>query len=201
MQREEQGTRQIRHARTRDEILRAAREVVLDKGIDSFSLREVARRVDYSPAGLYEYFSGREEILEELAQLAMDGLSRAMNESAAENPENRLLAIGLGYIRFGIEHSQDYLLLFTRKRSHRSALQSAPDEGNPYMIVAEAVRTRLAESKRHLSGEIEEAHAFGYWALAHGQVMLRLTHLKNFDADFELAAEHTLQAYIDGLAT
>ena len=54
--------RQRRQARTRQTILDAAVEIIDERGAEALSLREVARRADYSPAGLYEYFDGKEAI-------------------------------------------------------------------------------------------------------------------------------------------
>ena len=39
-------------------ILRAARKIVIENGFDRVSLRAIARRIDYSPAALYEYYPG-----------------------------------------------------------------------------------------------------------------------------------------------
>ena len=54
--------KELRHQRIRDQILRAARELLLENGHDNFSLRGIARRVQYSPAALYEYFDNKDEI-------------------------------------------------------------------------------------------------------------------------------------------
>jgi AcrR family transcriptional regulator len=200
MERKQGTTRGVRHARTRDEILGAAREVIVEKGVESFSLREVARRVDYSPAGLYEYFASREDLLAELSAQAMKKLAKAIECARDGDCLGTLLAIGLRYVEFGMNNSQDYLLLFSRMPSSRRSIQEAPGPDNPYSILFAAV---LECMKTNTSAEPDiasaEAWAFGLWAMAHGQVMLRLTHLSGFDADFEAAAETTLAAYICGM--
>jgi len=62
------NTRQERQADTRKAILQTALELIAEKGLDKLSLREIARRVGYSPAGLYEYFDSKEGILLTLAE-------------------------------------------------------------------------------------------------------------------------------------
>ena len=52
-----------RQQSTRDLILKTALELVKEQGIDKWSLREIARRIDYSPSGLYEYFDSKDDIL------------------------------------------------------------------------------------------------------------------------------------------
>ena len=57
-----------RHQRTRDAILEAARHIVHEDGIGGLSMREIARRIEYSPAGLYEYFGSKEEIIDAICE-------------------------------------------------------------------------------------------------------------------------------------
>jgi AcrR family transcriptional regulator len=55
--------RERRRLATRTEILTAARELLLEVGPEELSLRQVARRADFSPAALYTYFTSRDEIV------------------------------------------------------------------------------------------------------------------------------------------
>jgi AcrR family transcriptional regulator len=63
-----QTPRERRSERSRQSILQAALELVIEKGLSKLSLREIARRADYSPAGLYEYFGSKDEIIEALVR-------------------------------------------------------------------------------------------------------------------------------------
>jgi len=79
----ESATRQRRHEKTRRAILDAAGRIVARKGIQDLSMREIARQIDYSPAGLYEYFEGKEEIVQALCAEGHQQLSayiRQVNE-------------------------------------------------------------------------------------------------------------------------
>ena len=40
-----------------------ARELLLEVGPEELTLRQVARRADFSPASLYTYFSSRDDIV------------------------------------------------------------------------------------------------------------------------------------------
>jgi ACR3 family arsenite transporter len=48
-----------RHQRTQQAILDAARAIISREGVGELSMRAIAERIDYSPAGLYEYFDGK----------------------------------------------------------------------------------------------------------------------------------------------
>jgi AcrR family transcriptional regulator len=75
-----------RHLRNREEILAEARRLVLEKGSDGFSMRELARRAGFGPASLYTYFSGRDEVL---AVIGMEGL-RQLGSYLEAVPDERL---------------------------------------------------------------------------------------------------------------
>ena len=59
-------------AASRSSILDAARRVAARDGARDLSLRAVAAEAGYAPAGLYGYFSGKDELL---LALAADDLS------------------------------------------------------------------------------------------------------------------------------
>ena len=88
--------RERRQERTRDEILSAALELVIEHGMDKLQMRQIADRVDYSIGGLYEYFSGKDEIIAAIESLSPSGSTYAeegirigyeMAEKPADLPE------------------------------------------------------------------------------------------------------------------
>ena len=66
--------RERRHRETRDDILAAAREVLLERGAGDLSLREIARHAGFSPGALYKYFDNKDDVIRELAERAMGAL-------------------------------------------------------------------------------------------------------------------------------
>ena len=72
-----------RHNETRAEILRAARKLVIESGAQTLSVREIARRTDFTPSALYRYFEGgRQEILLEIARGSLDVLESHLRQRA-----------------------------------------------------------------------------------------------------------------------
>src|SRR5689334_5028600 len=101
-----QPRRRQRHADMKAAILQAARTVILDRGAAHFSLREVARRSGYSPAGLYEYFSSKEDLVRAVADESLAQLYAYLSRAAADlPPAQRLVELGLAYVRFARENS------------------------------------------------------------------------------------------------
>jgi len=193
--------RQQRHADLKAAILLAAREAILEHGPERFSLRDVARRSGYSPAGLYEYFSGKDELVAAVAEESIGQLHAAlMRASRGTQPSQRLVALGLAYVRFARENPQHFLLVFARLPSQRSSLAAPPSSESPYRVVLQAVQDGIeAGAFVARSGFGLEEMAYGLWVTAHGMAMLQLTHLRQFGADFVDHDRHVLEVYVRGL--
>jgi len=190
-----------RHIRTKQAILDAALALVIEKGPDQLSLREVARRVDYSPAGLYEYFRDKEAIIAALCQVGFKRLADDLNTVPVDLPLKEYLhKLGSAYLSYAAKNPEYYRLIFNFIPSERQSLQEPVEDGDPYFILMQAMARGLA------SGEIkttEEDHAeslsYGFWAFLHGISMLRATILKDFEADFETANRRAIEIFLKGL--
>ncbi len=82
-------------------LCNAAAEVIIEKGLGSFSLREVARRAGVSHAAPGYHFGDLRGLLTALATQGMQALGREMTQAAAteDEPAERLGAIGRAYVR------------------------------------------------------------------------------------------------------
>lgn len=192
--------RERKRQRSRAGILTAARDLVLEKGPDMVSLREIAARAGFSPASLYEYFASKEEILEALAADVGARLhARLAAVPGTLSPPRRLVRLGEAYLAFARENPADYLLVFSHLRSRRRGTHEALPPASPFGIVRDAVAAGLACGAFAPRASAEDL-AYGLWALVHGAAMLQATHLRAFEADFEAADRAALDAFVVGLA-
>lgn len=192
--------RERRKNRSREHILTAARELVLEAGAENLSLRKVAERADFSPSSLYEYFESKDDLIRALSERVMLRLdARMATVPATLQPSQRLLRYGLAYVAFAREEPQDFLLFFLHLRTRRTSTAQPAGPRSPYARILEAVKAGLASGALARKGVDAEGIAYGVWAVAHGLAMLQLTHLKGFDADFEAADRAVLEAHLDGL--
>lgn len=194
--------RERRQARTREEILDAALTLINEKGSDDFSLRELARRVDYSPAGLYEYFDSKDDIV---AAVCHEGHKRLQNYLRAA-PDTLpldlyLVEMGLAYVRFAEQNEEHFRLMFTRVPEDLPIPYGALKTDETYGILLDAVQICIDARvvKPRPTYGLDEI-AYGFWVLVHGMAMLRLTGLRNVEYDFEAANRRTLETFIRGLA-
>lgn len=185
----------------RRSILEAARALVLASGHEAVSLRSVAARAGYSPASLYEYFGGREELLAEVAGGASRTLTAALASASARvrtGPE-ALVEVGLAYVRFAREHPEDFALLFSSMASRRRSLAEGVPAGSSYAVVQSAVRSAFVASGRRCTRQALEGASYALWACAHGMATLQAGHLRGFDASFDAVDRRTLRALVAGL--
>lgn len=194
-----------RYLRTKQAILDAALEIINQEGPDALSMRELADRIDYSPAGLYEYFAGKDEIVGAICEQGHEQLAAYMGEADRSLPqEDYMTGIGLAYIRFAVEYPDYFLLMFTNvlpPEMLSSAPSEAPADGSSFGILVQAIRRGIAEGAfkpRPGYGWLEMAYAA--WAMVHGIAMLRITSLRGFDYDFDAADRHALRSLYQGLA-
>ena len=96
-------------------VLRAsAVEVILDKGLNGFSLREVARRAGVSHAAPGYHFGDVRGLLTAVAIEGFQTLHEELVRSGAgiDDPIERLKAVGRGYVRVAIEHPAHCEVMF-----------------------------------------------------------------------------------------
>lgn len=103
-----------RHLRTRQAILDAALDIINQEGPDALPMRSLAECIDYRPAGLYEYFGSKEEIISAVCEEGQHALYEAMSQvNPMLPPSVNLYEIGQAYIRFALAHPDYFLMMFT----------------------------------------------------------------------------------------
>lgn len=191
------GGRARRRSRTRQAILDEALVMMAEGGVEALAWRELARRLDYSPAGLYRYFANREEILRTLAAESMALLGDRLRTTPVTGVNDPLVAVGLGYLAFAREQPVRFRLLLTELPSTRGSLHELADGASAYAIVVDAARAAIIGKR--ISSEVDaEWVAYTLWALAHGMAVLESTHLRGFDAPFEQVHEVALRQLVAG---
>ena len=98
----------------REEILQAAKELFLEQGYDNTTIRRIADRVGVSAPALYLYFPDKEQMMLALCDQTFGHLLRAVDEieKTATDPCQRIRRFGEAYLKFGLEHPDEYRLIF-----------------------------------------------------------------------------------------
>ena len=96
------------------EIKLAAIGQIATEGASGLSIRGVARAIGMSPAGLYRYYRGLDDLLTELITDAYDDLAAAVETGIAEHtaPANQLIGGAIAYRRWSVTNPNRFLLIF-----------------------------------------------------------------------------------------
>ncbi len=105
---------QRRRERSRDEILDAARKVLLKSGVAAMTLEAVANEAGISKTGLYYYFSSKDVLVFELVFSTLEGHAKAVQTAVAkaENGGEALGAIVRETVQAYASKMDDFRLAF-----------------------------------------------------------------------------------------
>lgn len=134
----QEENRPYHHGDLRRALLDAALQLVAERGIHNFTLREVARQAGVSHNAPYHHFADKAELVVALTVEGFKTLELAVRstyEQTPGTPLERTLAISGTYIRFALENPAAFSLMFRpelRQSSHgececNQAVKSAAD--------------------------------------------------------------------------
>jgi AcrR family transcriptional regulator len=158
--RETEPNKPFHHGDLRHALVEATTELIERDGPASVSLREAARVAGVSHNAPYRHFPTREALLAAVAAHGFRQLQTTFEEASAATPENRMLALGQGYVRFAVAHPGLFRLMFGSgldRQSHPELEQAAQEA---FGVLQRATLDRGSPSPRDA--------ALGAWALVHG---------------------------------
>ena len=139
----------------REEILHAAKELFLEQGYDSTTIRRIADRVGISAPALYLYFKDKEALMLALCDQTFGHLIEAIAEieKTVGDPLEQVRRFGEAYARFGLSHPDEYRLVFMgsnipesmRKIGHRAPIDDPSRPGIGGAIVFNRLVAMLAQ--------------------------------------------------------
>jgi len=107
-------------ASRRRAILDAALELFIDHGYAQVSIRNIASRVEYSPAAIYGYFSSKEEIFYALAEEGFRHLGgREVADAPGADALEDVRAVAWRLYEFSKEQPQYFALVFLDRQVPR----------------------------------------------------------------------------------
>jgi len=161
-------------------ILDAARELFVERGVESVTMREIAKRIDYSPTSIYLHFKDKEALIRAICDtdfLALaSGLKLIMQ---IEDPVQRMQALGAGYARFALSHPNHYRMMFMTPRPScdpdNSEVQKDNPEQDAYAQLKEVVQ--VVFDRGLFRDELKDAELIAQtiWAGIHGVCSLQIT--------------------------
>lgn len=131
------------HGNLRAELLEAAVTAIDENGVDSLSLRALARQAGVSHAAPARHFPDRQALLDAVAIHGFEQLKTAIDAAGAKgsNFDQRFTNVASAYIKFAISHSSLLDLMYRSK--HREGAEEILAAGErtfeaPLALIAEA---------------------------------------------------------------
>ncbi len=158
-------------------ILKAAKKLFLEKGIDQTTIRNIAEEIDYSVGTVYVYFQDKNAILHDLHSIGFKELGGYFEELfVIDNAMERLKKMGITYIKFAIENAEMYDLMFNVKAPMEFIESSKKDEWNEGIGTFDGLKRTVENciEKGHFKGHNSEPLAFMIWSLVHGMCCLEI---------------------------
>lgn len=177
------NTNSNRYHATRQELIQAAYAIIHAQGVDGLSMRKLAQAVNQSPANLYEYFAGKEEIVLFVFAQTSAVLKAHLTRVDSHLPaQEYLLALCLAYLEFA-----------QRETGHMLVLQ---DTAQVTFRLRETINTHASTTPPATTPIIESFPLF----LAGVERYLQATVLPPVGASEVKEITHALLALVIGLA-
>ncbi|MBB5753265.1 TetR/AcrR family transcriptional regulator [Prosthecomicrobium pneumaticum] len=137
------------------------------------SLRDLAKRLGVSPMASYRHFPNKAALMEAVTEAGFCRLHARLEEAdASGDDDERLLAQGIAYVTFAIDHSSLFRLMFS---GHPAEAGDGSARGAAYGVLQRRIAQSLAEAGPHA--------ALACWALVHGLAVLHLDAGMVFDRE------------------
>src|SRR3546814_735895 len=162
------------HGALRPALIRAAVEVLAERGPDGFSLRETARRAGVSPAAPAHHFGDARGLLTAIATEAFRDFGDAL--AAADKGADRAARIraqGVAYVRFALDDPARFHLMWRKALLDTADPEYAETAHRAFLLLDGVVRgeeAALSVSPRDLA----LAPSIACWSIVHGFAMLAL---------------------------
>ena len=102
----------------RDEILAATERLLVKTGsVDDVSIRQIADAVGVTPPSIYLHFVDKEALVNAVCERHFNELDRVSARAikGIDDPVKAIRSMGRAYVRFGLEHPEEYRILFMSK--------------------------------------------------------------------------------------
>jgi AcrR family transcriptional regulator len=187
----------------RQDILHAARQILLNEGAGRLSMRSIARRIEYTPTTIYLYFKDKADLLFHLCEEVYGKVVEVMEAAGANeaDPVACLRATMRAYIEFGLSEPDRYRIAFMTEIAPNIDPSDFLKEGSMGIAAYELVRRRVRRAIKNGPANAEEVEAVTQtlWAMAHGIVSLLVAHRTFPWAEREVLIETGINLITDSL--
>ncbi len=150
-------------------ILDATEALLVEDGVEAFSMRRLAERCGYTPPTIYHHFVDKQHLLDELLDERCRALVKSLKRARqGDDPVENLRAFGIAFARWGLRNPTHYALLAQSRRARAAGAAGCRRSARA------AWRRRSRRSPPKVAW-LRNARASrqSIWSFLHGFVLLR----------------------------
>jgi AcrR family transcriptional regulator len=140
-------------------LIDAALACVAEVGLEGLTLRAVARRAGVTHQAPYRHFADRGALLAAVAEEGFRQLWAAAMEpvmAAGTDPEARLRALALSYVRFALAHPMSYRVMFCREVADKREYPSLKQASTRSFELVTTILLEAQRAKRFRRGDAQD---------------------------------------------
>jgi AcrR family transcriptional regulator len=164
------GPRGYHHGNLKEALIRAALELIAQKGPAGFTFAEAARWAGVSPAAPYRHFRDRDELLIDVARRGFDQFAQALSAAWGEgrpDPFTAFERLGRAYLEFARTEPAYYSAMFEAGVALDGSAELREASERAFAVLrtgAEELIARVPSDRRPPALMM----ALHMWALSHG---------------------------------
>ncbi len=177
--------RPYHHGDLKDQLVAAAEAIILERGVDGFTLREAARRAGVSPAAPAHHFKDAKGLLSEVALRGFKDFGDALAAADARgggDPARRLHEQGLAYVNFALKNPARFQLMFRKGKWDPAYENFAEVAPRAFAVLEGAVRATFGLAPDAPLTDDTNGFLMATWSVVHGFAHLALS------GDLDMAA-------------
>jgi AcrR family transcriptional regulator len=165
------------HGDLRHQLLQATEQIILERGVEGFTLREAARRAGVSPAAPAHHFKDARGLLTEVALLGFREFGAALeaaDKRGGTDPARRLCEQARAYVRFALAHPARFELMFRHDKHDKTNAQFQRVARHAYGVLEGAIRAATATPAQQPLSPHARGFLLANWSIVHGFAHLAL---------------------------
>lgn len=163
--------RAYHHGDLRRKLIEAAEAIILERGVDGFTLREAARRAGVSPAAPAHHFKDSKGLLTEVARLGFQEFGDALeaaDKRGGKDPARRLNEQGTAYVTFALANPARFQLMFRPDKHDYTNTEFARVANRSFQVLEAAVRAAIGTKPDADLSPDGYGFLMATWSIVHG---------------------------------
>ena len=170
--------RRTRNSLSREEILKVSLKIIQDKGIESLSMRRIAKSLKCSVASPYAHFTNQEEIIDALLQKGAEELTNELIKARKTTDDvfEQLHTMAHTFRKFAYENKSLHQLMFYSGTAFKKKSFYIPAT---YRVFLKSIRFGIIKQFRVLRTQEYFAVSRMLWSWLYGVLVLEMTDVFN----------------------